>query len=339
MGAARRYCLAAAVLLSAGQACWAIDVEGDINLLRVLLATQATNESRHQSGRIVVATREAASGDEAEGTIIWAGPKARIEYALRRPRLADVNAVAIDLAGKTLWYSAKNGLAQVNEGTKPGAGYPAVLDVRPDRCWYRVTGPEYNYYENLRWLVVLDPEQQPKSVTRFVVKKAEEDRIVIERHFFSGGTHMLITASLRHGGNVIGYEWVFGPEDQARVPAVGYPWEKGSYDWAQTADGQWYLKHCDLKFAPRGDPGQLNFDFTMDVLEYDPTYKARPSDFTLAGLKLAPGTTIEEKGKRNRTYRVGQGGVEQRGLSRDVLETLSGSLKESGFADPDRAGK
>jgi hypothetical protein len=88
--------------------------------------------------------------------------------------------------------------------------------------------------------------------------------------------------------------------------------------------------------APGGDPGRLGIDFTLDVIDFDPLYKVQPSKFTLAGLSPAPGTTVEETGKRNRTYRIGRDGKEKATLSRETLEKLSESLRSSGFAAPGR---
>ena len=331
-------------------------VEGDRDLLRLLIAAQETNASLYPSGRMQFRVRDAATIGtcEAEGTVVWDGPKIRWDYSAREcgPREAGPKVTReeietlerivgqprkirrIEIPGGLMSYRPELGIAAVGTGTRPGAGYATLLEVCPHQGWYRIGGP-YGP-ESSSWRRWLDPEQVPYTVTRFTVSKEPQDQVAVVIRF-RGGDSLRILASLRCGGNVIEYETLLGAERRGRVPSRGIFWRQGSYDWAQNSNGEWYLKHMECRRSSTGDPTSLYMDFALDVDSFDPKAPINPSEFTLASLKLAPGTTVEETGKRKRTYRIAGGGKEKKGIDRDRLDALGESLRESGFAEPGRS--
>ncbi|MGC1273886.1 MAG: hypothetical protein WBC44_09280 [Planctomycetaceae bacterium] len=281
---------------------------------------------------MTVSTRENVSGEEATATIVWDGPRTRCEYEIRPP---ERKARLIELPGSLYWYQPGIEQVRIATGTRPGAGYSSILEVQPSRCWYREGGP-YSKADKLRWRVMLDPEQAPDSVTKYVVTKAPDEQVIVERHYFTG-SHLRIVASLLYGGNIVAYEKILSEEEQDWGPSKAVFWEQGSYEWADAGSGRWYPKHMECRESSVGDPEKLNYDFVMDVKSFEPDVRVPPSQFTFASLNLAPGTTVEETGKRKRTYRVAGGGKEKKGIERDRLDALGESLRKSGFAEPRRS--
>ncbi|MGC1273885.1 MAG: hypothetical protein WBC44_09275 [Planctomycetaceae bacterium] len=345
-----------AVLMPAAVA--APPVEGDADLLRLLVAAQETNASLFPLGRMQFRAKDAAAigASEAEGTVVWDHSKIQWVYSERQrlPRGGGVTWTAeelktvewmigpktqirrIEIPGGLMSYRPDTGNAYVASGTKPGAGYADLLEVCPHQCWYRLDGPYSKASGD--WRRLLDPKRTPETVTKIVVTKQLDDQVLVMLHYRSGD-RVRVVASLRHGGNVIEYETLLSKESRERVPTPGIFWHQGSYDWAQTSGGEWYLKHMECRRSSSGDPESLFMDFTLDVVSFDSKARISPSEFTLASLKLAPGTTIEETGKRERTYRIAGGGKEKKGIDRHRLDALGESLRESGFAEPGRSAE
>ena len=322
--------LALTVLPLLGSPAAAAPVEGDVQGLELLQAAQATNRALFARGEMVVEISDALSKQSATARIIWDGARTYRDYAYtdviqerRGPRMHTRRARMIELPGVLLWYSPKARLAQKRVSRRQGSGYPKLLELRPDQAWFRMEAMVGS--DKSRWETLLDPQAAPETVTKFVVKK-EGDRVIVDRHYWSGNI-LRITASLAQGGNVVSYERLLEGEVTPETA-----WGQGTCVWDLDSRGNWYLKSYLWQRSNTADPDKLDFDVTMQVKEFNPDPVIPRDRFEFESLDFAPGTTVEDKIGKGRTYRIGQATL----VGQDLLDALAEEMKQRGFAAPQR---
>lgn len=314
------------------QAHAATPVEGDADLLQLLIEAQETNRAQFRRGKLTARAVEKVQNIETEATIVWDGERTCWTYyrlitaaapraGEKGPRVLEREGSMIYANGRLMCYWPKPGLAQMI--ADKSTTYESILKLRPDQIWFTMEG-RYD------WRDVLVPQTTADNLLKISVRREGSDGVVVEQHYRNGNI-LRYVASLRQGANIISYEKVFGSGREGS-------WRTGEYEWEQDRRGNWYLKHCEWKWSSRGDPEILDLDYVLDVLEFDPDPVIPPERFEFASLKLASGTTVEARsGGKSRTYRVGRGGKEQEKVSVENLNELAEKLKAGGFAAPMRS--
>lgn len=315
--------------------CAAPPIEGDGKLLQLLQDAQATNKTLFRRGKMDIEVHQ--NRDRAVATLIWSGEKTYWDYT-HWDRTRDAKGKPITIVSRVrmvktpkelMWYSPEAQLLQrIKDKSR---GYPSLLNARPDDIWFSLEGV-------VDWAEILDPAQAHKGVTKYVIRKKDDAHVVVERHH-SSGVILSMEASLKQGGNIIAYESIPPPGNKSLPLGKRAWWNKGTYDWAKDENQNWYLKRYAWQNSNEGDPEILNFDFTLDIKNFDPNPRIPNNRFQVASLKVVPGTTVEEVGGKGRTYRIGKKGKEKKNVSQEVLDRLAEKIRSLGFASPDRTSK
>lgn len=322
-------------------------VEGDATLLRLLQDRQETNRTLFRTGEMDVTAEQRVEGIRVQAHVVWQGEKTYWDYVytspvtIPRPQGPETTMTTrrqrmIEVPGTVMWYTPAIALAHNDFSERPGSRVPAMLELRPDQGWFRMDGV-YGSARGHHWRTLFDPNHDSEYLSRFVVQPASGERVVVEHHYKSGSL-LRIEASLAHSANVIAYEAVPRAHEPERPDHYPLLWNKGRYEWAQDADGNWYPTHFDFR---RGQGEELHYDYSLDITSFNPHPQIPRDRFQFASLALAPGTKVQETGKdgaTTRTYRLGQDGKEERPLDQAVLDDLAERLRE-GFAAPDRDRK
>ena len=317
-------CVAAVALSGTVDA--APPVEGEARLLALLRDAQQTNLTRFQQGRLAAQATEVRgeSREEAVCELIWQGPNTYWKYSLRQVdskgrKTEFQDARIIETPQKLISYFPESSLALVDGDKK--RKYYDILRLRPDQCWFTVERREGNL-----WRDMLDPQKAPPTLRRFVVKKQEHDRAVVERHY-STDEVMTIIASFAQGGNIVSYQTLGGK---------GFPYSrKGQYEWSKHFSGVWYLRRMAHQWHPPGKPDEPVWEYRLEVTSFDPNPAIPANRFELRSLELPAGTTVRETTRAGeKTYRIGKAGQAEKKLSQRKLDQLADWLREKGFARP-----
>ena len=328
-------CVCMAIAIVSGAICRAaerpggIRVEGNEDLLQLIIAAQKTNQTLFPEGQLKAKVRgewRSVKGGvtsftvDAVADVVWDGKKTFWDYRLTaewRPEEGNksvISAQMIETDGMLYWYSAERNRAQ--KIADQVSGYHSELKLRPDQIWFKLG-------ESIDWLDVLKLSAQPPKVTKFVVRQAENGNVVVERHF-EGGKILRIEASFEAGGNIVAYETIL--RDRRGI------WRKGTYEWAKDSRGRFYLRSYLYKRSVDGDPQRPDRIFSLEVLDFNPEPVIAPDRFEWASLKVPSGTFIHEKAhNRNKRYRLGQ---EPSKVDLQALDKFAEKLAAEGFAAP-----
>jgi hypothetical protein len=209
--------------------------------------------------------------------------------------------------------------------------YHESLRLRPDQLWYCFQGRRDESFVNH-----LDPEKYRNGHLTLSVEQNEAGEVVVTRDYrfdLEGrqlSSRYEFVASFAHGGNIVRYSR--SPMEGAPAGVNGFG-TRGEFQWERLGDGRFYCQSCRYcQYEEDPDDPVVRFEMTVDEFDPNPTI---PSDqFTLAGLKLEPGTVVEDKTGRGRVYKFGN---ETETLTTEKLNRLVEEQRERGFAAPGRA--
>jgi hypothetical protein len=297
-------------------------VEGDRELFDVLRAAQQTNLTSYSRGRMKATIDRSLTAspqtDQAQVTLIWDGDQAYWEYDSKHS----------NSSGKSEWYGQKRvespslRLAyspqrkNLVSSPKKRNSIPEYLLIRPKDCWYK-------YGEQRTWLEVLDPAFGTGFVTSVSIRKLDTDVVRLEREYLTG--HRLrIDCSLKQGANVVRYE-SFPPAK----PPEGDQIDQGTYSWVPDGMGGHRLELMEANKYAAADRTRLLSRFSLRIHEFDPHYVPPRDQFTMAALKVAPGTLVDEYNPQHRSYLYG---IAPAKTVQGELDELLPKLKQSAKA-------
>jgi hypothetical protein len=269
-------------------------VEGDPDLVKLLLDTQAKNAAGYKEGRLVATVLLADGNFAGDVEVVWQGGRSRWDVMYKyRGRTSRQRVLVVEQADGSGVHFLPD--AYLVQRVQPkGPNFPDALRVRPADLWFQMGGWSRKYGGNGSPLEEQLGLEKASTVERFrIVRRGDE--VDFERHYRNGAM-FLVTASLAAGGNVISYE-------TARLPALPeararWPVRRGRYEWARAEDGTFWLRSCD--FAQTGvglafDPDPV---YRYMASEFDPTPEIPDGYLTEDGLPVPAGTKVEEYGER-----------------------------------------
>jgi hypothetical protein len=306
----------------------AAPVEGDARLFQLVRDAQATNPGLFKRGALtaVVKQQEAVATREYTLEFMWDGDfkywrySGHSEFDLpTQPLMNDSRDVHVILRPDARYvYNPAEQWARVRTGR---SDVQRLLEVDPRSRWYR--------YEDTRqsWEWMLDPDAVDDFVSKFEVREGAPGVVVIDRYSKKGGL-LRVEVSLEHAGNIVQYEIAGGPSETVR---------RGSYQWAQHAQGGWYLKEMRFERAPAKAPNEPTWTYHLQVLSFDPQPSIARDRFELSSLSLPPGTRVAQQDQRGKTLKkwVHGAATTDSQVSQEVLDQLSRKLRQSGFAAPE----
>lgn len=260
-----------------------IEIEGDRDLIDVVLAAQRTNAAKYSKGRMRadVVLREDESVTTAEVAALWDHQAAYWTFRSDTKKGTEQSKSAAELIvdeGLSIFYSPQSKLVQISRGQKHKVNH--LLEIRPMDLWFKIDGRRTA-------LEMLDPEFNSKVLSKYVIFERKPSQIVIQRHHKTGGNYEYFV-DLSRDGNVTSYDTI--PKSSKGV------WIRGHLDWQQTDGGQWYVKFLKMERAMKVKDGQHTRSIEVKVAEYDDDPQIPADRFTLKSLNIAPDTTVEEFG-------------------------------------------
>lgn len=327
-------------LLSVNTLAYSADplVVGDALLLRQLIDVQETNQSLFTRGRMEAEFEDNTS--RVKMTAVWDGDKYYWNYNLTwfklkpkpgetKPRVSSKVGERIYTPGKMvgLWRD-KITYARKSTGGTRSENVERQLEVFPQDWWYKLEG-------KLLWTEIIDPKHAHKFVTKYIVERKDNDRVVVKRDHTFGGV-MTVEFSLKHGGNIVRYQ--FDAPDVGSEMGTAF-WRMGEYEWKPT-DDQWYLARYSWQSSSKGDPDKVDKRGQLIVSEFDPNPDIPDDRFEFSSLTAPKGTLLQQrKGKKSlKTVRLGAGGEEGKRVSTSRLDDLAGKAGKRGFGakQPDK---
>lgn len=308
-------------------------VEGDGALLELLRSAQETNATLYPRGRLSVEATFVSRTFEGEerrtqvtGYLVWDGENTYRDFVRldQNPTYTQRKLVSsIDSDNKRIVHVPDRSALETYEG--PSAKVPRIYRLRPDELWFRLE-------RETEWKLVLSPTHLAEFVEKYLVRRLDEDRVLVERHHADDSVFR-IEASLRTGGNIVRYEL-----SQPNEVRKGM-WADGRFHWAKHSSGVWYLKQYDYMRSFSNNPQEPDHVYSMVVTDFDPNPSIPRSRFEMASLDLAAGTMVTEYGPDNReknAYRIGDAAPPAEGVEEEVFENLARKLRDKGFASPRR---
>lgn len=301
---------------------------GDRDLLDALRAAQQTNLSRYPRGRLkgIVETSldSSARTTRAEVQMIWDGDRVYWEYdsqELIQDQTMDWKGVK-RVEAPNLRAVYRPAQKQLVSSPKKHDSIPDFLLIQPQKRWYKLG-------EQRTWLELLDPAFGTGFVTSVSIRKLDADLVRLEREYITG--HRLrIDLSLQQSANVVSYE-SFPPSTASEGEQI----DQGTYTWVPDGMGGHRLEHHEGNKYAASDRSRLLARFALRIYEFDPQYVPSRDQFTMAALKVPPGTLVDEYSPEHRSYLYG---IAPAKTVQDELDELLPKLKQSskGFTSPSR---
>ncbi len=301
----------------------AFDVEGDPELLKLLLAAQNTNASAFPEGELKANVRFARSKgkalEELQAHVAWQGERTWWDYDLtevvaEREKQRELGRI-IETPQSLATFFPESNLLQIYWAER--RSYNRLLNLRPDRRWFS-TGTDYGFSKLLDVLDVGAPGRRGQAAVR--VWKEADDTIVVERIAEAGGK-MRMTASLAMDGNIVAYE--------CELTSTSTIDENGRLEWVRAPSGRWRLSRYafDIKYLRSG--GAVHCE--LDITEFSEQLADAAIRFEIASLNVPQGTKVEEFTDKGRIkYKFGASADE----FLVALERQVRDLRDNGFAAP-----
>jgi hypothetical protein len=311
-------------------------VEGEPQLLQLVLDAQATNQAAFRRGalRAEVHERSQVRRNDVSADVysVWDGQRTYWKYSLTdrdetgRVRETHVDVEMIATPDADYRYSPRIKHAAIIKDKS--VSYWHVLDVRPDRVWFVV-----DRLPGVTWINALSPEKVHPTTTNLVLTRDGPSLVRIECHY-QGGGRLTAVASLDHGANIVSFEVL--PDARAGENPGLFPYvQAGEYEWEWHPGGTWFLRSHRSRWHRPGAPETLDQEFELKVLDFDPNPVIAANRFTFESLGLPLGTRIAEirEGRPVATRRLGGGPT---GLTTERLDELAETARSKGFAAPQR---
>ncbi len=297
-------------------------IEGDPELIQLLMAAQTSNRAAFPEGELTAKVTLTGTGRklDLEAHMAWQGESSWWDYHLAeqgQDGVPTLEAGSIIETPQTLvtFFPGSN-LVQIYAAKR--RSYNRYLNLRPDRRWF-ATGDDIRFDELLD---VLDENAQGRNGQVAVrVWKEANDTVVVERIPKVGGIFRM-TASLAMDGNIVSY----ASEPSAKWTIAG----NGRLDWVRAPSGRWRLERYehDLEYLVRR---KGKFHCELEVTEFSEDLEGGAGRFEIGALNIAQGVKVQEF--------TPTGTVEYSwGSSADeflvALERQVRELREKGFAAP-----
>lgn len=302
-------------------------VEGDLNLVRVLLDAQQANLDRFSSGELRARFEQwglSAPGAESPTLtmhvrLVWSGEKAYWEFDQDVRERKDIgNKDLLPVYGRIVFDGreyAKHVAGDVQLFTN--ADFEKVglewdnLDLRPTGRWTKPRG------RGRPWAELLGPHPNfPSDAVQKWVFKQDGDRVLIERHDrYKDGTEGLtrIVTSLDLAGNVV------------EVTYRGSQSRDYKYVWRKDGASRVILERETIRVKYE-DGSTVESELT--VMDFQVRDTVPSAQFEIAALQIPTGTWVHDR-IRNRRYRFEGLKVDQKTLD-NLAEELKARNGESG---------